>query len=114
MIGETIAQYKILEKLGEGGMGVVYEAEDTKLKRIVALKFLPPELTRDAQAKARFVQEARAAAALDHPNICAVYEIGEAEGKTYIAMPLVRGRSLKGLIAAGPVALEKALHIGFI
>jgi serine/threonine protein kinase len=111
MIGETIAQYKILEILGEGGMGVVYEAEDTKLKRTVALKFLPPELARDAQAKARFIQEARAAAALDHPNICAVYEIGEAEGKTYIAMPIVRGGSLKEKIAAGPIALEEALEI---
>jgi eukaryotic-like serine/threonine-protein kinase len=111
MIGETVAHYKILGKLGEGGMGVVYEAEDTKLKRIVALKFLPPELTKDAQAKARFVQEARAAAALDHPNICAIYEIGEAEGKTYIAMPRVKGQSLKEKIAAGPIALEEALEI---
>jgi serine/threonine protein kinase len=111
MIGQSIAHYRILEKLGEGGMGVVYEAEDTKLKRTVALKFLPPELTRDAQAKARFVQEARAAAALDHPNICSVFEIGEAEGTTYIAMPFVRGRSLKNRIAAGPLALEEALDI---
>ena len=111
MIGETIAHYRILSKLGEGGMGVVYEAEDTKLKRTVALKFLPPELTKDPQAKARFIQEAQAAAALDHPNICAVYEIGEAEGTTYIAMPCVRGRSLKERIAAGPLSLEEALDI---
>jgi serine/threonine protein kinase len=111
MIGETIAQYRIIGKLGEGGMGVVYEAEDTKLKRTVALKFLPPGLTRDLQAKARFIQEAQAAAALDHPNICAVYEIGEAEGTTYIAMPCVRGRSLKDRIAAGPFSLEEALDI---
>jgi serine/threonine protein kinase len=111
MIGQTVSHYRILEKLGEGGMGVVYEAEDTKLKRTVALKFLPPELTRDSQAKARFVQEARAAAALDHPNICPVYEIGEAEGTTYIVMPCVRGRSLKDRIAAGPLTLEEALDI---
>jgi non-specific serine/threonine protein kinase len=111
MIGQTVSHYRILEKLGEGGMGVVYEAEDTKLKRTVALKFLPPELTKDSQAKARFVQEARAAAALDHPNICPVYEIGEAEGTTYIAMPCVRGRSLKDRIAAGPLTLEEALDI---
>jgi serine/threonine protein kinase len=111
MVGKTVAHYRILAKLGEGGMGVVYEAEDTKLKRTVALKFLPPELTRDSQAKARFVQEARAAAALDHPNICPVYEIGEAEGTTYIAMPCVRGRSLKDRIAAGPLSLEEALDI---
>jgi serine/threonine protein kinase len=111
MIGKSISHYKILKKLGEGGMGVVYEAEDTKLKRTVALKFLPPELTRDPQAKARFVQEAQAAAALDHPNICPVFEIGEAVGATYIAMPRVRGRSLKDRIAAGPLALEEALDI---
>jgi non-specific serine/threonine protein kinase len=111
MIGETVAHYKILGKIGEGGMGVVYEAEDTKLRRTVALKFLPPDLTRDAQAKARFVQEARAAAALDHPNICPVFEIGEAQDRTYIVMPLIRGGSLKERIAAGPLDLEEALGI---
>ncbi len=107
----TISHYRILGKLGEGGMGVVYEAEDTKLKRTVALKFLPPELTKDVQAKTRFIQEAQAAAALDHPNICPVFEIGEAEGKTYIAMPYIRGRSLKDRIAAEPLAIEEALEI---
>jgi len=111
MIGKTVAHYKILEKIGEGGMGVVYKAEDTKLKRTVALKFLPPELTRDAQAKARFVQEAQAAAALDHPNICAVHEIGEAEGVTYIVMPYVKGQSLKERVAVGPLSVEDALAI---
>jgi serine/threonine protein kinase len=111
MIGQFVAHYKILEKIGEGGMGVVYKAEDTKLKRIVTLKFLPPELTRDLQAKKRFLQEAQAAAALDHPNICAVFEIGEAEGTTYIAMPYVRGQSLKEKITAGPLAVEEALDI---
>ena len=111
MIGKTIAHYKVLDKIGEGGMGVVYKAEDTKLKRTVALKFLPPEMTRDPQAKARFTQEAQAAAALDHPNICAVHEIGEAEGATYIAMPYIKGQSLKEKIAAGPLLLEEALDI---
>jgi serine/threonine protein kinase len=82
MVGKTISHYRILEKVGEGGMGVVYRAEDTKLKRTVALKFLPPEMTGDPHARTRFIQEAQAAAALDHPNICAVFEIGEAEGNT--------------------------------
>jgi serine/threonine protein kinase len=110
-MNKIVSHYRLLEKIGEGGMGVVYKAEDTKLKRTVALKFLPPELTRDSQAKARFAQEAQAAAALDHPNICAVFEIGEAEGATYIAMPYVKGRSLKERIAAGPLSMEEALDI---
>jgi serine/threonine protein kinase/Flp pilus assembly protein TadD len=111
MIGKTVAHYKILERIGEGGMGVVYKAEDTKLKRTVALKFLPAELTRDPQAKARFVQEAQAAAALDHPHICAVYEIGETEGTTFIAMPFIKGQSLRERIAIGPLSMEEALAI---
>jgi len=110
-IGDSIAHYRILEKIGEGGMGVVYKAEDTRLKRTVALKFLPPELTRDSPAKSRLIQEAQAAAALDHPNICPVYEIGEAEGTMFIAMPCVRGRSLKEAIAAGPLSVDDALDI---
>jgi serine/threonine protein kinase/tetratricopeptide (TPR) repeat protein len=111
MIDKEISHFRILGKLGEGGMGVVYEAKDTNLKRTVALKLLPPELTKDSQAKARFIQEAQAAAALDHPNICAVYEIAEAEGTTYIAMPYIKGKSLKDKIAAGPLPLEEALDI---
>ena len=111
MIGQCVAHYKILEKLGEGGMGVVYKAEDTKLKRTVALKFLPPELTRDLQAKKRFLQEAQAAAALDHPNICTIHEISEVEGRMFIVMNYVKGQSLKERIALSPMKLEEALDI---
>lgn len=111
MIGKAISHYKILAKIGEGGMGVVYKAEDTKLKRIVALKFLPPEWTRDQEAKQRFIQEAQAAAALDHPNICTVYEINEAEGKTFIAMAYIEGQSLKDKLASGQMDIDEALDI---
>jgi len=111
MIGKIISHYKILEKIGEGGMGVVYKAEDTKLKRTVALKFLPKELTADPEAKERFVQEAQAAAALDHPNIYTVHEIDKAEGQTFIAMTHIKGESLKDKIAAGPLNIDQALNI---
>jgi TolB-like protein/predicted Ser/Thr protein kinase len=112
MIGQTISHYRILEKLGAGGMGVVYKAEDLKLKRTVALKFLPPELTREPEAKARFEHEAQAAAALSHPNIGTIHEIDEVEGRLFIAMECVEGRSLKDRIAAGPLKLDEALELG--
>jgi serine/threonine protein kinase len=109
VIGKTISHYKILDKIGQGGMGVVYKAEDTKLKRTVALKFLPQELTRDSEAKERFIQEAQAAAALDHPNICTVHEIDEAEGQTFISMAYIDGQSLKERIKSGPLEVREVL-----
>jgi serine/threonine protein kinase/Tol biopolymer transport system component len=111
MIGITVGHYRVLERLGGGGMGVVYRAEDTKLGRMVALKFLPPELTRDDEARKRFLREARSASQLDHSNICTVYEIGEADGKTWIAMAYYDGETLKRRIERGPVAVDEALTI---
>ena len=111
MIGKTISHYKILEKLGEGGMGVVYKAEDLKLKRIVALKFLSPFAVGSEEGKTRFFHEAQAAAALDNSNICSVHEIEEVEGQTFIVMAYVAGRSLKEKIAAGPLKIEDAVEI---
>ncbi len=110
--GSTIAgRYQILEELGRGGMGVVYKAEDTKLKRIVALKFLPPELTHIPDVKERFMREAQAAAALDHPNICTVYEFDEDEEKTFISMAYIEGQSLKKKIESDPLELDEAIRI---
>jgi Tol biopolymer transport system component/tRNA A-37 threonylcarbamoyl transferase component Bud32 len=112
MIGQTISHYRIVEKLGEGGMGVVYKAEDLKLGRAVALKFLPPHLLESEEHKARFLHEARAAAAIDHPNICTVFEIDEAVGRAFLAMACLEGQTLKQKIAARPLPLEEALEIG--
>jgi TolB-like protein len=111
MIGKTVSHYKITEKLGQGGMGVVYRAEDTKLKRTVALKFLPSDMTSDPQTVERLVHEARAAAALDHPNICTIYEIGEDESHTYIAMAHVEGKTLTDTLARGPLDVNRVLGI---
>ncbi len=111
MIGQTISHYKITEKLGEGGMGVVYKATDTELNRPVALKFLAPHPLQDEEGRKRFRREAQAAAALDHPNICTVYEIGQADDQSFIAMAFLEGRPLSKKIGDGPLKLPEALSI---
>jgi len=112
MVGKTISHYKILKELGRGGMGVVYKAEDTKLKRTVALKFLPQDLTRDPEAQTRFIHEAQAASALDHQNICTIHEINETEeGQTYIVMACYEGQTLKQLIQDRPLKLDESIRI---
>ena len=110
IVGTSISHYKVLEKIGEGGMGEVYLAQDTTLDRKVALKFLPEELAQDPAAQRRFLREAKSAAALDHPFICKIYEVGKAEEKSFISMEYIQGMTMRQKLREGPLPLKNALE----